>query len=314
MKVFVAGGTGAIGRSLVPLLVGKGDEVVALTRTPRKAKQLEALGARATVGNALDQEGLTAAITKAEPEVIIHQLTALADISGNFRKMDQEFSETNRLRTETMDTIVRAARMVGARRLIAQSFCGWPFARQGGAVKTEEDPLDPDPPAAFHHTLAAIRYLEETVQSATDIEAIALRYGMLYGPGTGIAVNGMIVNLVRTRRLPVVGNGAGTWSFVHVDDVARATAAAMDRAPPGIYNVVDDEPAPVATWLPFLSDILGAKPPRRVPVWLARLLIGEGGVSMMTQVRGGSNAKAQRELGWELIFPTWRLGFVEGLE
>jgi nucleoside-diphosphate-sugar epimerase len=313
MKIFVAGSTGAIGRSLVPHLVGDGHEVVALVRTPQKGKQVEALGAKAVVADALDKDELTAAIRRAEPEVIVHQLTALAGASGNFKRFDEEFALTNRLRTAVTDTMLAAAHLVGARRFIAQSFCGWPFAREGGPIKTEEDRLDPNPPASFRETLAAIRYLEEAVRQTTDVEALALRYGFLYGPGSGIAKDGAMVELVRKRRVPIVGDGAGIWSFIHVQDVAGATAAAMSRGTPGIYNVVDDEPAPVSSWLPFLADVLGAKPPRRVPVWLARFLIGDGGVSMMTKIRGGSNAKAKRELEWQPIYPTWRRGFVEGL-
>lgn len=312
MRVFVAGSTGAIGKSLVPQLIEGGHEVVALSRTPLKTRELETLGAKIAIANPLDKESLTAAIKRAEPEVIIHQLTALAGV-GSFKKFDEEFALTNRFRTEVTDTMLAAARLVGSRRFIAQSFCGWPFAREGGPVKTEEDPLDATPPASFSRTLAALRYLEETIRKATDVEALALRYGLLYGPGTGIARDGSIVELIRKRRMPIVGDGAGIWSFSHVQDVARATVAAVSRGSAGIYNVVDDEPAAVSTWLPFLADTLGAKPPRRVPVWLGKLAIGDGGVSMMTQIRGGSNAKAKRELGWQPMYPSWRQGFLKGL-
>ncbi len=312
MKVFVAGSTGVVGKNLVPHLVEMGHEVVALARTPQKGKEVAALGAKATVADALDKDELTAAIRRAVPEVIIHQLTALVGV-GNFKKLDDEFALTNRFRTEVTDTMLAAARLVGARRFIAQSFCGWPFAREGGPVKIEEDLLDPTPPASFSKTLAAIRYLEEAVRRATDIEAFALRYGFFYGPGTSIAKGAAIVELIRRRRIPIVGNGAGIWSFIHIHDVARATVAAVSRGAPGIYNVVDDDPAPVSTWLPFLADVLGAKPPWNVPVWLGKVAIGDGGVSMMTQIRGGSNAKAKREFGWQPIYPSWRRGFVEGL-
>ena len=313
MRVFVAGSTGAVGKSLVPHLIETGHEVVALVRTPEKGRKVEALGAEAVVADALDGDQLTEAIRKAAPEVILHELTALAGLAGNFKRFDEEFALTNRLRTEVTDTMLAAARLVGARRFIAQSFCGWPFAREGGPVKSEDDPLDPTPPASFSKTLAAIRYLEDTVRRATDVEAFALRYGILYGPGTGIADDGVIVEQVRKRRIPIVGDGAGIWSFIHVRDVALATAAAISRGTPGIYNIVDDEPAPVSSWLPFLAQVLGAKPPRKVPAWLAGLLIGEGGVSMMTKIRGGSNAKAKRELGWQPAFATWRQGFAEAL-
>jgi nucleoside-diphosphate-sugar epimerase len=313
MRVFVAGSTGAIGRRLVPLLLESGHEVVALVRTPSKTREVEAVGAKAVVADALDRNALTAAIRSAEPEVIVHQLTALTGVAS-FRKLDEEFALTNRLRVETTATMLAAGRLVGARRFIAQSFCGWSFARVGGPIKTEEDPLDPAPPASFRKTLEAIRSLEQTVRGATDMDALALRYGFFYGPGTSIAKDGAVVDLVRKRRIPVVGDGGGIWSFVHIEDAARATVAAVSHGAPGIYNVVDDEPAPVSTWLPFLARTVGAKAPRNVPAWLARLLIGEGGVSMMTQIRGASNSKARRELAWEPIFSSWRRGFVEGLD
>ncbi|MCS6304258.1 MAG: NAD(P)-dependent oxidoreductase [Nitrospira sp.] len=312
MKVFVAGSTGAIGRVLVPQLVENGHEVIALVRNDRKAESLLAVGAKVAVADALNKEELTSAIRKAEPEVIIHQLTALAH-AGNLKKLDDEFVLTNRFRTEVTDTLLAAARLVGARRFIAQSFCGWPFAREGGPVKAEEAPLDPNPPMRFAKILAAIRYLEDTVQKTVDLQALALRYGPFYGPGTGIAKDGPVIKLVRKRMLPIVGDGAGIWSFIHIHDAARATVAAISSGNPGIYNIVDDEPASVTTWLPALADAVGSKPPYRVPVWLGKLAIGEGGVSMMTQIRGGSNAKAKREFGWEPTYQTWRRGFVEGL-
>lgn len=309
MRIFIAGGTGAIGRSLVPQLVELGHRVVASVRTRDRAPAAEALGAVPAVADPLDRAGLTAVVVQAEPEVVIHELTALAGASGDFRKFDREFALTNRFRTEVTDTLLAAARAAGARRFLAQSFCGWPFAREGGAVKTEEDPLDPGPPAGFRTTLAAIRYVETTVLDASGIEALALRYGLLYGPGTGIARDGLLTDLVRKHRIPIVGNGTGVWSFVHVADAARATALAVSRGSPGLYNIVDDDPAPVAGWLPFLADVLGAGVPRRVPAWLARVAIGGEGVSMMTRIRGGSNAKARRELGWEPRYPSWRQGF-----
>lgn len=312
MKIFVAGGTGAIGRVLVPHLLEKGHEVVALVRNDRKAQALLAVGAKVATADALNEEELTAAIKKAEPEVIIHQLTAIAH-TINLKKFDDELSLTNRFRTEVTDTLLAAARMVGARRFIAQSFIGWPFAREGGPVKTEEDPLDSNPPTTFSKTLAAIRYLEDKVRKTMDIQALALRYGFFYGPGTGIAKDGPVIKLVRNRMMPIIGSGAGIWSFIHIDDAARATVAAVSNGSPGIYNVVDDEPAPVSVWLPALADAIGAKSPYRVPVWLGKLAIGEGGVSMMTKVRGGSNAKAKREFGWKLEYPSWQRGFVEGL-
>jgi len=312
MKVFLAGGTGAIGKALLPRLLGDGHEVTALVRSPEKAKAVEEAGARAILADALNREALIAAVVEAGPEAIVHELTALSE-AGNFKKFDEEFALTNRLRTEVTDTLLEAAHTVGARRLLVQSYCGWPFAREGGPVKTEEDPLDPDPPPQFRKSMVAIRHLEDAVRAARDVEGLALRYGNFYGPGTGISRDGVLGVLVRQRKIPVVGNGAGVWSFLHVDDAARATVAALTRGAPGIYNVVDDEPAPVKVWLPALAEALGAAPPRRIPVWLGKIVIGEGGVSMMTQIRGGSNAKAKRELGWEPAFSSWRRGFVEGL-
>jgi nucleoside-diphosphate-sugar epimerase len=312
VRVFVAGSTGAIGRFLVPQLLEAGDEVIALVRDPARGGAIRSLGATLAVADPLDAPALTSAVVEAKPEVVIHELTAIAG-AGDFKKLDQDFALTNRFRTETTDVLIAASRAAGARRFIAQSFCGWPFAREGGPVKTEDDPLDPDPPPSFRRTLAAIRHLETAVRSAAGVEAIALRYGMFYGPGTSIARDGMVGALARRRRIPIVGSGAGVWSFVHVADAARATVAAVSRGGPGLYNVVDDEPAPVAAWLPELARAVGGKPPRRVPAWLGRLAIGEGGVSMMTKVRGGSNAKARRELGWEPSYPSWRKGFFEGL-
>jgi nucleoside-diphosphate-sugar epimerase len=312
MRIFLAGSTGVVGRSLVPLLIQGGHEVVALIRSSHKAGSLEAMGARVAVADALDAAALTEAVRKAEPEVILHQLTGLSG-AGNLKKFDEELARTNRLRTEATDTLLAAAALADTRRFIAQSFCGWPFAREGGPVKSEEDPLDEHPPAMLRSTLAAIRHLEAAVRGAAGIEGLVLRYGMFYGPGTGIAKEGPIVGLVRQHKLPIVGGGAGVWSFIHIDDVARATAAAVGRGKPGIYNIVDDEPAPVSSWLPALAEAVGAPAPRKVPAWLARLAVGEGGVSMMTEARGGSNEKAKRELGWRPTWPSWRRGFMEGL-
>lgn len=312
MRVFVAGGTGALGKRLLPGLVAEGHEVIALVRSAARAGMVESLGVKATIADALNQDGLAKSVENVRPDVIIHQLTAIPAVL-DFRKLDEAFATTNRLRTQATDTLLAAGRRAGTRRFIAQSFCGWPFARVGGPVKSEEDPLDPHPPAAFSRTLAAIRYLEDAVRQAEGLEALALRYGFFYGPGTSISRNGSVVELVRRRRLPVVGDGKGVWSFLHIEDAARATMAAITRGAPGVYNVVDDEPASVSVWLPALAQAVGAKPPFHVPAWLGRPLIGEGGLSMMTQIRGGSNTKARRELEWEPIYPSWRRGFVEGL-
>jgi nucleoside-diphosphate-sugar epimerase len=312
MKIFVTGGTGAIGRFLIPQLLENRHEVVALTRSANKAVLLENMGATAAIADPLDKQQLTAAVRMAEPEVIIHQLSALTG-AGNFRKFDQEFALTNRFRTEVTDNLLAAARTIGTRRLIAQSFCGWPYARKGGPVKTEEDPLDPKPMENFTKTLAGIRYLEDKMRSVSFLEGVALRYGNFYGPGTSIGKGGSVYKMVRKRRLPLIGGGGGIWSFIHVIDAARATVAAVSHGSPGVYNIADDEPAKVATWLPFLAHAIGGKPPYRIPHWLGELTVGKAGVAMMTQIRGCSNAKAKRELNWTLVYPTWRVGFVDAL-
>jgi len=313
MKVFVTGGTGAIGQFLLPLLVENKHEVVALTRSSAKAGKLDEIGVTPVIADPFDKQALTAAVRRAEAEVIIHQLTALSS-AGNFRKFDQEFALTNRFRTEVTDTLLAAARTIGTRRFIAQSYCGWPYARKGGPVKTEEDPLDPKPPESFTKTLAAIRSLEDKLRGTTFLEGIALRYGNFYGPGTAIGKGGVILKMIKKRRFPIIGGGGGIWSFIHVMDAARATIAAISRGTAGAYNIADDEPAKVAIWLPVLAKEIGAKPPYRIPYWLGELMIGKAGVSMMTQIRGCSNAKAKRELNWAPVYPTWRIGFADGLE
>jgi nucleoside-diphosphate-sugar epimerase len=314
MKVFVAGASGALGQRLLPRLVEDGHEVVGMVRSEAKASLVGELGARPVVADALNPDAVAAAVAEAEPEVIVHQATAL---SGrlDLRHFEREFALTNRLRSEGTDHLLAAARAVGARRFVAQSYAGWPFARVGGAVKSEEDPLDPDPPAAFRTTLAAIQHLEAAVAGADWIEGLALRYGGVYGPGTSLSLHpdGEHTEAVRKRRFPVVGSGAGVWSFVQIEDAAAATALAVNGGAPGVYNVVDDEPAPVAEWLPTLAAALGAKPPRHVPRWLGRLLAGEAAAAMMTEVRGAANEKAKRELGWEPRYASWRQGFREGL-
>ena len=312
MKVFVAGASGAVGKRLVPQLIAGGHDVVALTRSTEKAHGLRALGAEPVIADALDRAAVMQVVTRSEPEVIIHQLTGLSGLKS-FRNFDKEFALTNRLRTEGTDHLLAAARAAGARRFIAQSYGNWNYERTGTRVKTEDDPLDPSPPANQTRSLEAIRYLERAVLGAEGIEGIALRYGNFYGPGTALALDGDIVRQVRKRAFPLVGAGGGVWSFVHVDDVAAAAALAIERGAPGIYNVADDEPVEVATWLPALAEDVGAKPPRRVPVWLGRLFAGDVGVSMMTRIRGTSNAKAKRQLGFVPRYPSYREGFANGL-
>jgi nucleoside-diphosphate-sugar epimerase len=314
MKVFVAGASGALGKQLVPILVGQGHEVTGMTHTPEKEDLVRRMGARAVLADALDPEAVAQVVAEAEPEVVIHQLTAIDP--GRFgRSIDKMFALTNRLRAEGTDHLLAAARAVGARRFIAQSFAGWPFEPTGGPVKTEEDPLQSSPPKTVSETLAAIKHVEETVTGAEGIEGLALRYGGFYGPDTSVGIDpeGAQVTMVRKRRLPILGDGGGIWSFVHIHDAATATAAAVERGEPGVYNIVDDDPAPAADIVRELAKVLGAKPPRRIPEWLGRLIAGEGTAVMMTEVRGASNAKAKRELGWELLYPSWRLGFREGL-
>jgi nucleoside-diphosphate-sugar epimerase len=313
MKVFVAGATGAIGRQLVPQLVEAGHEVTGMTRSAQKAALVEELGARRALADALDPEAVGRAVSEAEPDVIVHQLTALSG-EIDLRHFERTFAATNRLRTEGTDHLLSAGRAAGVRRFVAQSYAGWPFERTGGPVKTEEDPLDPHPPEAVRETLAAIRYLERTVTDASWTEGVVLRYGAFYGPGTSLQVDppGEQTEMILKRRFPVVGDGRGIWSLIHIADAAAATVAAVERGQRGIYHVVDDEPTPVAEFLPGVAAAVGAKPPRRVPRWVGRLFAGEAAVVMMTELRGASNAKAKRELGWRPRYPSWRRGLAPG--
>jgi 2-alkyl-3-oxoalkanoate reductase len=302
MRVFVAGATGALGRYLVPGLVASGHEVTAATRTPSKAGQLRAAGAEPVVVDGLDRAEVIAAVRAAAPEVIVHEMTALADMRS-LRSPDRVFAVTNELRTRGTDNLLAAAAEAGTRRVIAQSYA-MVNERSGGPVKTEEDPLDPRPVASSARLVAAIRHVEQAVP-ATAPEGIVLRYGSLYGPGA----SDVLLDMVRKRQLPVIGGGTGIWSFIEVTDAAAATVAAVGRAAPGVYNVVDDDPAPVAEWLPYLAKVAGAKPPLRLPGWLGRLLAGEFVVVQMTSARGSSNEKARKELGWEPRYASWREGF-----
>jgi nucleoside-diphosphate-sugar epimerase len=314
MKVFVAGATGAIGKQLVPMLVQQGHEVTGMTHSPAKEDAIRELGARPAVADALDPEAVAQAVAAAEPEVVVHQLTAIN--AGDFgRSVDKAFVQTNRLRTEGTDHLLAAARAVGARRFIAQSFAPWPYKRVGGPVKTEEDPFDDDPPKAVRETVGAIRHVETAVTGAEGIDGLALRYGWFYGPGTSLGLDppGEQVEMIRKRRFPLVGDGGGVWSLIHIRDAASATAAAVERGASGIYNIVDDEPVRASVLLPELAKAIGAKPPRHVPRWLGQLLAGDPAVIMMTSLRGSSNEKAKRELGWTPSYPSWREGFRDGL-
>jgi nucleoside-diphosphate-sugar epimerase len=319
MKVFVAGATGVLGRALVPQLVARGHQVVGMTRSASKEELVRSLGARPVVADALDPDAVAEAVASAEPEVIVHQLTAL---SGRMSARDMRHPErssaaimTNRLRTEGTDHLLAAGRAVGARRFVAQSFAAFRFARTGGSVQTEAEPLDPNPPPALRTMQAGYLYLERAVTTIDWGEGLVLRYGGFYGPGTGISLapDAVMAAPIRKRRFPLVGDGGGVWSHVHIEDAAAATAVAVERGHPGIYNIVDDEPAPVREWLPALASALEAKPPKRIPRWLARLAAGETATLMMTEVKGASNQKAKRELGWKPRYASWRQGFAQGL-
>jgi nucleoside-diphosphate-sugar epimerase len=308
MRVFVAGATGAIGRRLIPQLVAAGHEVTATTRSPAKVEQLRKLGAEPVVADGLDQTAVTKAVVAARPDAIVHQMTALAGTS-DLRHFDRWFAATNRLRTRGIDILLAAAGEAGVARFVAQSYTGWSNPRTGGPVKTERDGLDPHPVKMQQESLAAIRHLEQVVPAA-PLQGIVLRYGNLYGPGASEP----LVELIRKRRFPVIGDGTGVWSWTHLDDAAAAAVAALEGNARGLYNITDDEPAPVSEWLPYLARVVGAKPPMRIPEWLAELLAGAVAVRWMTEGRGSSNEKAKRELGWEPIWRSWREGFRDGLD
>jgi 2-alkyl-3-oxoalkanoate reductase len=299
MHIFIAGATGAAGRALIPHLIEHGHTVTGTSRSTAKADQITALGATAAVMDGLDADSVKRAVEGANPDVIVHQMTALTGMKVG--KIDRQFALTNRLRTEGTEHLIAAMRP--GTLLIAQSFAGWPYARTGGPIKTESDPLDPEPPKGIRETHAAIRALE---QRTTQAGGIVLRYGGFYGPHTGMAPDGEQAQLIKRRKFPIVGSGEGIWSLLHVDDLATATLAAIERGKPGeIYNVVDDEPSPVKEWLPLLAANLGAPPPRKVPGFVARLVAGPAAVTMMTESRGASNAKAKTELNWSPNH-TWR--------
>jgi len=310
MKVFLAGASGALGRRLIPQLIEHGHSVVGTTRTDAKAGVLRDLGADPVVLDALDRDAVVDAVVQAQPDAIVHQLTALSDI--DFRKFERSFELTDRLRTEGTDNLLAAAEAVGVPHFVAQSYAGWPYARVGGPIKSEQEPLDPHPAPQTRRSLEAIRHLEMRV---TEYNGIVLRYGGFYGPGTGFSLHpdGDMVEGIRKRKFPVVGPGTGVWSFVHIEDAASATVAATEHGERGIYNVVDDDPAPVSEWLPGAASAIGARKPMRLPRWVGRLAAGEAAVVMMNEVRGASNAKAKRELGWKPRYASWRQGFADGL-
>ena len=300
MRVFVAGASGAIGSRLIPQLIHAGHEVTGSHHSPSSAELLRALGATPVKLDLLDARAVRSAVLENKPEAIVHQATALGDAKAG-RSIDKVLAMTSELRTKGTDALLTAAREAGVRRFVAQSFAPMRYAREGGPIKSEDDALDPTPPKDFQQTAAALIYLEQAV---TDFGGIALRYGAFYG-----ASNDGLVKPVRKRRLPIIGDGAGVSSWIHLDDAATAAVLALEHEGPAIYNIVDDEPAPVREWLPVLAESLGAKPPRRFPTWLARPLAGEAAVVMFTEARGASNAKAKRELGWTPRYSTWRTGF-----
>ena len=312
MKIFVAGASGAVGTRLVPLLVAGGHRVTGSTRTAAKTEMLRALGAEPVILDGLDGGAVLAAVTRARPDVIVHEMTGLASMRS-LKHFDREFAATNRLRTEGTEHLIAAAQAAGTRALVVQSYAGWPTIREGGRIKSESDPLDDRPVSGMTQSLAAIRKLESLTLQTPGIDGTVLRYGSLYGPGTSISAQSEMVQLIRKGRFPVVGAGAGVWSFVHVDDAAEATRIAIEAGRSGIYNgifnIVDDEPAEVSVWLPELARIVGGRPPRHIPAWLARWILGAPVVMMMTEARGASNAKAGQLLGWHPHFSSWREGF-----
>ncbi len=306
MRVFVAGGAGALGRRLVPQLVARGHEVTATTRSAGRAGELAALGARPAVVDGLDGVAVGRAVAEARPDAIVHQMTAIG--TPDMRHFDRWFATTNQLRTTGTRHLLAAAQASGVEKVVVQSYTGWTNIRTGGPVKTEDDPLDPEPAKEQRESMAAIEFLERAVIEA-PLTGIALRYGNFYGPGASDSM----VEMIRARRMPIVGSGTGVWSFIHLDDAATATVAAVERGGAGVYNIVDDDPAPVAQWLPHLAESVGAKPPMRLPAWLARLAAGEVVVRWMTEGRGSSNEKAKRELDWRPAWTSWRDGFRHGL-
>jgi nucleoside-diphosphate-sugar epimerase len=310
MKVFVAGASGAIGRPLVPKLVEAGHEVTGMTRSQARAEEVRAAGAEAAVVDVFDRDGLRAAMAKAAPDVVVHQLTALPD-RMNFRKKDL-YSATNRVRTEGTRNLLEAAREAGARRFLSQSIA-FAYRMDGSHLKSEEEPLLDDAPGAFASGVRALRDMEQAVLGAEGLEGLVLRYGFFYGPGTHYGKGGSLAADARRLRLPIVGKGSGVFSFVHVEDAADATVAAVERGAPGIYNVTDDEPAPMSEWVPVFAKAAGARRPMRAPVWLVRLAAGKQAAWFAEDLRGASNEKAKRELGWQPAHASWRAGFVESL-
>ncbi|MEQ7005549.1 NAD(P)-dependent oxidoreductase [Actinopolymorpha sp. B17G11] len=308
MRVLVAGATGAMGKELVPRLVDAGHEVFAMIRSDSNKAKASQLGAVPVIADALNRAQVEKAVRQAAPEVIVNQLTAIGHV--DLRKFEQSFAATDRLRVEGNDNLLAAARATGVRRFVAQSNGAFTYARTGGPIKNEQDPLENSPIAPMAPMIAAIKHLEKAVLGAAWTEGIVLRYGGFYGPGTSMAPGSQQLEMIRKRKFPVVGDGGGVWSFIHIADAAEATVIAVEKGGRGVYNIVDDEPAPVAEWLPELAAMLGVKKPMRVPRFIGRMAAGPAGVVLMTELRGASNAKAKRELGWHPAHPTWRQGLL----
>src|SRR4051794_27252246 len=302
MRVFVAGAAGAIGRRLIPQLAARGHQVTASTRGTAKLNDLRDLGAEPVVVDGLDATAVREAVARAHPQVVVHQMTALAG-KPNLRNFDKWFATTNRLRTIGTEHLLAAAQAAGIETFVAQSYTGWSNIREGGPVKTEDDPIDPQPAANQRESIAGLRFLDRVVPAA-PLKGIVLRYGNFYGPGASES----LIELIRKRQMPIIDDGAGIWSWIHLDDAATATVAAIEHGHRGVYNIVDDDPAPVSAWLPYLAEVVGAKPPLHIPAWLGRVIAGEVTVRWMTQARGSSNAKAKRDLDWTPKWTTWRDG------
>ncbi|MEV4261878.1 NAD(P)-dependent oxidoreductase [Kribbella sp. NPDC049584] len=312
MKVLVAGATGGLGRSLVPQLIAAGHEVTGMTRSESGASSVRSFGADAVLADGLDTAAVRAAVEKVRPEVVVHQMTALKG-GIDFKHFDDSFAMTNRLRTEGTDNLLAASQAAGVRRFVVQSYAGWNLQHGGSATKTEADPLDPNPVPAQQQTMAAIKHLESAVLNADGIEGVALRYGSFYGPTGDIGKGGSMVEMIQKRRLPLIGDGTGVWSFIHYDDAASATVKAVESDVTGVFQIADDDPAQVAVWLPEFARILGAKPPRHVPAWIGRLAVGDVGVAAFTEIRGADNTLAKQTFGWQPGYASWREGFRKGL-
>jgi 2-alkyl-3-oxoalkanoate reductase len=312
MKVFVAGATGGLGRSLVQKLIAAGHEVTGMIRSESSAAGVRAQGAKVVLADGLNADAVKAAVAEARPDVVVHQMTALKG-GIDFKRFDKSFALTNRLRTEGTDNLLAASRAAGVRRFVVQSYAGWNLQRGGSMTKTEDVPLDPQPVSATQQTMAGIRHLESVVTGDPSIEGLVLRYANFYGPTGAIGKGGEIVELIRKRRLPLIGDGAGVWSFIHYDDAADATVQAVRTGDPGIYQIADDDPATAAVWLPELARILGAKPPLHIPAWLAKAAVGDVGVSAFTKIRGADNSKARDAFSWQPGYASWREGFRHGL-